>query len=210
MKDVCVAAFESYVKRVKRRPKTNTDCLEIVRNRIVWGNVIPTPESLQAVADRKEPVIELGSGLGYFAQKLRKMGVEITAVDITPLASSDNNRNSYTEVTKQEVSRGKLWVSTVEEDAVNYLIQNDGCHGTTLLMLYPPTDSLSFLWQIDWTSMFKGNCIMVAISEDCFDSRLKQILESTGIWKETASLDMPKYDLATPGLSMKFRIFIRS
>lgn len=209
MKDPCLAAYESYTKRIKRRPKTKEDSLEIVRNRVLWGNVIPMKKHLQIVADQKKHIIELGSGLGYFANKLSKMGVEITAVDISPYASSDNNRNSYLEVTGERLSRGKLWIETVEEDAVNYLLKNNGCRDTTLLMLYPPTDPISFLWQIDWKNMFKGDCIIYAISEECFDERLSRILLETGIWTLTNSLDMPKYNLATSGLFMQFRIFSR-
>ena len=50
MKDPCVRAYEEYRKRASRRPFNTNDIIEMKRSYAIWGNAIPTDESLRLVA----------------------------------------------------------------------------------------------------------------------------------------------------------------
>ena len=106
MKDPCVQAFSLYQKRVSKRARRDTDVAEVVRAYATWGNAIPTDDCLAAVASR-QPIVELGSGLGYFAHKLSKIGVNITAVDLAPTSSSENHRKGYEQALKCRLPKAR-------------------------------------------------------------------------------------------------------
>ena len=204
MKDPCVSAHAAYLKRINRRPANNEDYLDTTRSYVRWGNAVPAQECLDFIAARQQPVVELGSGLGYLAYKLQKVGVNVTAVDMAPNSCSENHIVQYKRVTNQDLKIPELYLPVIEQGAMEYLIKNEGCPGKTLLMIHPPTEAVSFLWMINWKTMFKGDCIMFAISDPRFDLQFRQVLNRTKIWQETESIDMPKYGLASPGVSMNF------
>lgn len=129
--------------------------------------------------------------------------------NLAPHSSSDNHREGYAKVSNQQLKRPGLYLPGVESGAVEFLVRNGGCPHSTLLMLYPPTDFASFLWMIDWKTMFKGDSIMVAMSERQFEERFKHLLHETGVWQESHACDVPKYGLVQPGVTMKLRTFTR-
>jgi len=51
---------------------------------------IPCREALVAIANLKQPLIELGAGLGLWAKLLQDNGVDMVAYDINPIACSAN------------------------------------------------------------------------------------------------------------------------
>lgn len=205
----CLQAYKAYLRRTARGCVTRNDFIEAVKIYAQYGNAIPTRAILEAISARNQPVVELGSGLGYMAHHLAQKGVEITAVDIAPFSSSDNHRDQLRREADVIMQRPSLYYFVIAADAQEYLIEHEGCPGHTLLMMYPPTDLVSFVWRIDWKTDFAGNCIMFAISEKKFDELFVKILSDTNIWFESGSFNVPKYALATPGNTMKFRTFVR-
>ena len=84
--------------------------------------VCPSYESLEIIkqVSTTKPVIEIGSGNGYWAFSLRRLGVQVQAVD---------NLESKWRTT---------WISdTIVADGVAYLQKKRGGKGAVLLMLYP-------------------------------------------------------------------------
>lgn len=209
MKDPCEQAHQAYMKRITRRPPNRQDYLSCVETYAQYGNAIPTQECLEQILNRNQSIVELGCGLGYFAHKLAQKGASVTAVDMAPFFSSDNHRDNYEKATGRKLPKSKLYHPIVEQGAMQYLIQNDGCPDSTLLMMLPPTDFASFLWMIDWKTMFLGDAIMFAISDEKDDRSFVRLLLESGSWRVIDSRDVPKYGLATPGTTMKFRTFIR-
>jgi len=84
--------------------------------------VCPSYESLEIIkqVSTTKPVIEIGSGNGYWAFSLRRLGVQVQAVD---------NLESKWRTT---------WISdTIVADGVAYLQKKRGGKGAVLLMVYP-------------------------------------------------------------------------
>lgn len=109
-----------------------------------FGCVVPSYESLEVIrqtADGRK-VLEVGSGNGYWAYMLRRMGVSVTAVD--------NLQSEYR----------TLWISdTAIQDGEKYLNAEKGAKDAVLLLVYP-------IVGMDFTSKilkaYQGNVICVA------------------------------------------------
>jgi len=109
-----------------------------------FGCVVPSYECLEVIRQTAggRKVLELGSGNGYWAYMLRRMGVSVTAVD--------NLQSEYR----------TLWISdTVVHDGVKYLEADNGARDAVLLLVYP-------IVGMDFTSKilkaYEGNVICVA------------------------------------------------
>jgi len=109
-----------------------------------FGCVVPSYECLEVIRQTAggRKVRELGSGNGYWAYMLRRMGVSVTAVD--------NLQSEYR----------TLWISdTVVHDGVKYLEADNGARDAVLLLVYP-------IVGMDFTSKilntYEGNVICVA------------------------------------------------
>jgi len=93
----------------------------------LFGCVVPSYEALhivsQLVADSgADGVIDMASGNGYWAYMLRRMKLDVTAVD--------NMASEYR----------TMWIDdTVKADGVEYLKKNSGGNGSILLMVYMVT-----------------------------------------------------------------------
>ncbi|KAE9379814.1 hypothetical protein N431DRAFT_360981 [Stipitochalara longipes BDJ] len=85
-----------------------------------FGCVVPSWEALNIIAQLGEGgVIDMASGNGYWTYMLRRMKVDVTAVD--------NMASEYR----------TMWISdTVKADGVDYLKKNAGGKGKLLLMVY--------------------------------------------------------------------------
>jgi hypothetical protein len=91
-----------------------------------FGCVCPSYESLETIkqVSKAKPVIEIGSGNGYWALLLRRLGVVVQAVD---------NVESEWRTT---------WISdTIVADGVAYLQKQQGGKDAILLMVYPVSRS---------------------------------------------------------------------
>jgi len=109
-----------------------------------FGCVVPSYECLEVIRQTAggRKVLELGSGNGYWAYMLRRMGVSVTAVD--------NLQSEYR----------TLWISDiVVHDGVKYLEAENGARDAVLLLVYP-------IVGMDFTSKilkaYEGNVICVA------------------------------------------------
>jgi len=109
-----------------------------------FGCVVPSYESLQIInklaAGRN--VLDMGSGNGYWTFMLRRLGVNVVAVD------SGQSRWRTT------------WISdTVATDGVQYLRKRSGCLDHVLLLVYPIVGG-DFTRKV--LDAFTGNVIVIA------------------------------------------------
>ncbi|CAF9933663.1 MAG: hypothetical protein HETSPECPRED_008733 [Heterodermia speciosa] len=109
-----------------------------------FGCVVPSYEGLEVMkkAARGRPVVEIGSGNGYWAYMLRRMGLKVNAVD--------NLQSEYR----------TLWISdTIVRDGEDYLQAEQGAEDAVLLLVYPVV-GLDFTAKI--LRGYKGKTIIVA------------------------------------------------
>ena len=109
-----------------------------------FGCVVPSYESLEIIRQttRKRTVVEIGSGNGYWAYMLRRMGVSVDAVD--------NMESEYR----------TMWIGdTISSDGVGYLTKQPTSRTAVLLLVYPIVGS-NFTSRILET--YKGDTIVIA------------------------------------------------
>ncbi|MCJ1444507.1 MAG: hypothetical protein MMC23_005009 [Stictis urceolatum] len=90
-----------------------------------FGCVVPSYEALEVlrkVADGR-PIVDMGSGNGYWTFMLRRMGLEVVAVD--------NGQSAY---------RTRWIGDTVVKDGVEWLRARKGAVEDVLLLVYPVTE----------------------------------------------------------------------
>lgn len=109
-----------------------------------FGCVVPSYESLEVIKQLagKRAVVEIGSGNGYWTYMLRRMSVNVHAVD--------NLQSEYR----------TLWIGdTLIKDGEKYLKDEKGCKDAVILLVYPIVSS-------DFTSRvldaYKGDTVCVA------------------------------------------------
>lgn len=117
-----------------------------------FGCAVPSYESLQIIkhltaAEKskgrgKRAVLEIGSGNGYWTYMLRRMGVEVTAVD--------NEQSAWR----------TMWIGdTIVANGERFLKENKGCNDAVLLMVYPIVGA-DFTAKI--LSNYRGDTVVVA------------------------------------------------
>lgn len=109
-----------------------------------FGCVVPSYESLQIILKvaKGRPILEIGSGPGYWAYMLRRLGLKVDAVD--------NLQSEYR----------TLWISgTTVVDGAKYLESRNGAEDAVLLLVYPIV-GLDFTTRI--LNAYKGSTICVA------------------------------------------------
>jgi len=109
-----------------------------------FGCVVPSYESLEVIKQTSggRKVLEIGSGNGYWAYMLSRIGVSVTAVD--------NLQSEYR----------TLWISdTVVQDGERYLKAENGVKDAILLLVYPIV-GMDFASRI--LRAYRGDVICVA------------------------------------------------
>jgi len=115
-----------------------------------FGCVVPSYESLEVIRyfagtgkeREKRAVLEVGSGNGYWTYTLRRLGVEVQAVD--------NQQSEYR----------TTWIGdTIIAEGEKYLRDNGGCREKVLLMVYPVV-SADFTGKI--LKNYRGDTVIVA------------------------------------------------
>lgn len=109
-----------------------------------FGCVCPSFEALEAIRllARGRDVVEVGSGNGYWAYMLRRLGMSVNAVD-----NGDSVWRTY-------------WIGdTIRADGSKYLAKRNGAHDSVLLMVYPQVTT-SFTTSV--LKAYTGSTICVA------------------------------------------------
>jgi hypothetical protein len=107
-----------------------------------FGCVVPTYEALHIISQLGcNGIIDMASGNGYWTYMLRRMRLEVAAVD--------NMASEYR----------TMWIpDTIKADGVDYLKKNRGGEGKLLLMVYMVTSG-SFTQRV--LQAYKGDTIVV-------------------------------------------------
>ena len=115
-----------------------------------FGCTVPSYESLEIIKyfardgtkNKGRAVLDMGSGNGYWAYMLRRLGVEVVAVD--------NRQSEYRAV----------WIGdTIIAEGEKYLRDRGGCKQQVLLMVYPVV-SADFTAKI--LKSYTGDTVIVA------------------------------------------------
>ncbi|MCJ1457744.1 hypothetical protein MMC28_008113 [Mycoblastus sanguinarius] len=111
-----------------------------------FGCVVPSYEALEVIKQiggkGKRPVVEMGSGNGYWTYMLRRLGVEVIAVD--------NEQSQWR----------TMWIGdTVIKGGEQYLAEGKGSKDAVLLMVYPIVGA-GFTAKI--LEAYKGDTVAVA------------------------------------------------
>jgi hypothetical protein len=161
--------------------------------RYAWA--VPNTEALETIAALDKPVVEVGAGLGYWASRLEKMGVQIVAFDKEP-----GGTNTYT--------AGAPWTHVLYGDA-RQLRHTTSDH--VLLLCWPPYDEPM---AAECVEVFKGDTV-VYVGEGnggcCASSAFWEQMEGdvpgtydedgnwiegadiVVDWEETAAIDIPRW-----------------
>jgi hypothetical protein len=147
-----------------------------------FGCVCPSYECLEVIkqVSKGKPVIEIGSGNGYWAFMLRRMGVDVQAVD---------NVESEWRTT---------WIEdTIVADGVAYLKKQKSGKDAALLMVYPVARS-GFTDSI--LQFYKGDVVCVAGTQNrsgytgfkdiTIDEYVK---EKMGGFEKTVQIPLPSF-----------------
>jgi hypothetical protein len=134
--------------------------------------VVPSYEALWIVSQLEgEGVIDMASGNGYWTYMLRRMKVDVVAVD--SMASEYR----------------KVWIEdTVKSDGVEYLKRNEGGKGRVLLMVYMVTAG-TFTKRV--LQAYKGDTIVVVGTQNA--NRYTDFGDSTA--EEWFEKEMPGWNL---------------
>lgn len=111
-------------------------------------------------------VIEIGSGLGYFAHLLQQYGVDVIAVD-----------NGSEKLPKHF----SYFPATIRQDGAKYLLENDGCADRALFLCWSRKAS-------QCVEHYKGDTVIV-IGEKC----CSYPLTDSGAWKAIESIEIPTW-----------------
>lgn len=187
--DVTAMARESLDLRSRSSDEEDSDdddgpeCCLMIRWRLIesHGYAIPNEIALNKIASLG-PVLEIGSGSGYWVDLLRKKGADVIAVD----DESDGFK--------------KFWIDdTIFMDGVYYLMQHDGCPDRTLLLC----------WSRDGHEMvqaFKGDhLVIVGEPEGGCTWGIDEDDEEFADWELTEICAIPTW----PGMRDDLRIYRR-
>ncbi len=159
-----------------------------------FGCVVPTYESLYIISllvknSGAEGVVDMGSGNGYWTYMLRRMTVDVVAVD--SMASEYRT----------------MWIEdTTKGDGVEYLKKNGGAKGRVLLLVYMVTAG-SFTKRV--LQAYQGDAIVVVGTQNAnrytgFADRTTEEFfekEMPG-WELVCKIPMPSFAGKDEGMSV--------
>jgi len=145
-----------------------------------FGCIVPTYEALWIISQLGEGVIDMASGNGYWTYMLRRMKVDVTAVD--SMASEYR----------------MMWIpDTVNVDGVQWLKKNGGGKGRILLMVYMVTAG-TFTKRV--LEAYKGDTIVVVGTQNAnrytgfSDCTVEEYFErEMGGWNMLCRIAMPSF-----------------
>ncbi|KAF4595267.1 hypothetical protein GQ602_000880 [Ophiocordyceps camponoti-floridani] len=149
-----------------------------------FGCATPSHESLQILKTLADdgPVVDVGSGNGYWTLMLRRYGLTVHAVD---------NMQSRWRVN---------WIDdTVSADGVSWLRKHDGGRGMMLLLVYPVVGVDGSLTR-DLLAAFKGDVLAVVGTQNgngytgFRDMTMDQYMEREhGNWTKMVQIPLPSF-----------------
>ena len=153
-----------------------------------FGCLVPSYESLQIINQYawmtngrlKRGVVDIGSGGGYWTLMLRRLGLEVIAVD------------------NQQSKHRTTWIGdTIIADGEGYLAKNDGCRDKILLLVYPVVGA-NFTARV--LAAYKGDSIVVAGTQNrngftAFKDRLidEYMTAEMKDFKKTVQVPLPSF-----------------
>ena len=116
--------------------------LDSMRDSAAWyySFAVPNKTAARAISDfvRKDTLLEVGCGNGYWANFLRQQGIEVTATDVA--IGEKGKRNEY------HPSFLPRWISDMQElDGVQAIQRN---RSKAVLCCYPPPQKCDWLLQV--------------------------------------------------------------
>ena len=160
-----------------------------------FGCVVPSWESLQVISKLANGrcIVDIGSGNGYWALMLRRLGMKVVAVD---------SRQSGWRTT---------WIDdTVVIDGIQYLRKRSGCPDMVLLLVYPIVGG-DFTRKV--LDAFTGDVICVVGTQNgngytCFKDMIvdEYMAKQSMGWDKVAQIPLPSF----PGKDDAFFAFRRS
>ncbi len=180
--DILIASNNPYLEIVELMEKrySASDSRRFGRNSMVrkYSWAIPNEEALATII-RYGPVVEIGSGTGYWAALLRKRGADVIAYE-SQLAES--GRNGY-------IFKGDSWSEVLA--------------GTESVAAYHPDRSLMLCWPPDKDDMayqalklYRGNTLIYVGEEppSCTaDEKFHELVQNG--WKLEARVNLPRWHL---------------
>lgn len=150
-----------------------------------FGCVVPSYEALYIIQDlvqhsKAQGVIDMASGNGYWTYMLRRMALDVVAVD--------NMASEYR----------TMWIQdTVKADGVSYMQKNNGGKERVLLMVYMVTAG-SFTKRV--LQAYKGDTVVIVGTQNANrytgfdDCRTEEYFErEMPGWKLTCRIAMPSF-----------------
>ena len=147
-----------------------------------FGCVVPSYESLQIILKvaKGRPILEIGSGTGYWAYMLRRLGLHVDTVD--------NLQSGYR----------TLWIGgTTVEDGAEYLKSRNGAEDAVLLLVYPIV-GMDFTTRI--VDAYKGSTLCVAGTQNqngytAFKDKTidEYVMAEKGEFEKTIQIALPSF-----------------
>ena len=152
-----------------------------------FGFAVPNEECLDIIA-KFQPILEVGSGNGYWAWELRQRGVEVVATDPTTQLKSRYNA----------IREGKRWLTPRRlkaEKAVEHYPHH------TLMMVCPCMEPWAFQTIMNYTGkhlIFVGEDWGGCTATDAFWKAIEN-------WEKSHVVNIPKF----PAIHDYFRVYTR-
>jgi hypothetical protein len=167
-------------QRMTPRQRSETSSLP-VRAAAQYSWAIPNALALKTISEL-QPVVEIGSGNGYWVYLLRSRGCDVTAVDSYPNDRTRGQRN---------VSRhaATTWIDdTIVMSGEQFLREQKGCKHATLLFCWPREGMLESILR-----HYSGNVIVVIgeYEDGCTDSMSKY--SRAREWKHVKTIIIPNW-----------------
>lgn len=152
-----------------------------------FSHAIPSDRALAVIA-RYGPILEVGSGTGYWAAHLKARNVDIMATDINPAATGDNAHHDKVQ-----------YCEIVQKDGIR--VVEDHRDGRALLLCWPPYQhplALRCIQAHRGTVIYIGEWYGRTATEEFHDELKKH-------WIEEARIPIPQW----PGWRDDLRVFKR-
>ena len=172
-----------------------------------YGVYVPSKESLDFIASVDRPIVEIGSGNGYLANKLSQRGLDVVAVEPYPTAQSKEWLSNWNKLSSasNDISF-ELYYPTVRMSAEEYFAKQDWCRGKALLLMNHNLNN--WVETFDW-DLLKSDAIIVSFSSESYHEKFRALVSKSHTWTLKSSIEIPKYYAFTPNRFQKLEIWTK-